>query len=258
MTLPRLMVAPNGATRSKLDHPALPMTIGEIVATAQACVEAGADGMHAHVRDASGQHVLDVGLYAELLAELAAQIPGLYVQITTEAVGRYSPQEQADLVYRLRPKAVSVALREMLSDDHQIAGRFYHFCAEAGIEVQHILYEPAEIHQLAQIVGAVVPCPQSLAVLHVLGRYTPGQQSSRDDLTAPLEKHAMLGPVLDWAVCAFGPAETEILATTLRLGGKARIGFENNLFNPDGKLARDNAERVRVLNAMVKQIGHQT
>ena len=35
--LPSLMVAPNGARRSKSDHPALPVTLPEIVATARAC-----------------------------------------------------------------------------------------------------------------------------------------------------------------------------------------------------------------------------
>ncbi|MEM8916119.1 MAG: 3-keto-5-aminohexanoate cleavage protein, partial [Pseudomonadota bacterium] len=114
--LPTLMVAPNGARRTKADHPALPVTIPEIVATAKACFEAGADGLHAHVRDGDQRHVLDAGLYRELLSELSAQVPDLAVQITTEAVGQYSPPEQRAVVREVMPKAVSVALSEMLSD----------------------------------------------------------------------------------------------------------------------------------------------
>ncbi|MEC7495261.1 MAG: 3-keto-5-aminohexanoate cleavage protein, partial [Pseudomonadota bacterium] len=34
--LPRLMVAPNGARRTKADHPAIPVTIQETVETALA------------------------------------------------------------------------------------------------------------------------------------------------------------------------------------------------------------------------------
>ena len=37
MTPPFVMVAPTGARRSKADHPALPITLPEIVATAAAC-----------------------------------------------------------------------------------------------------------------------------------------------------------------------------------------------------------------------------
>ena len=61
--LPRLMVAPNGARKIKKDHPAVPLTISETVATAKSCYEAGAGAIHLHVRDKEGQHVLDAGLH---------------------------------------------------------------------------------------------------------------------------------------------------------------------------------------------------
>ena len=63
MALPKIMVAPNGARLGKADHPALPVTIAEIVACAAACWHAGAGGIHAHVRDAdlviTGEGFLD-------------------------------------------------------------------------------------------------------------------------------------------------------------------------------------------------------
>ena len=73
--LPRLMVAPNGARKVKKDHPAVPLTISETVATAKSCYEAGAGAIHLHVRDKDGQHVLDAGLYKEALNELEHQVP---------------------------------------------------------------------------------------------------------------------------------------------------------------------------------------
>jgi uncharacterized protein (DUF849 family) len=42
--LPKIMVAPNGARRTKADHPAVPMTIAEIVETARQCYAEGAGG----------------------------------------------------------------------------------------------------------------------------------------------------------------------------------------------------------------------
>ena len=35
--LPKLMVAPNGSKRMKIDHESIPITIGEICTTAKAC-----------------------------------------------------------------------------------------------------------------------------------------------------------------------------------------------------------------------------
>ena len=147
--LPFVMVAPNGARLTTADHPALPVTIGEIVACALTCRAAGADGLHAHVRDADQRHVLDAGLYAELLAELTQQAPGFYVQVTTEAVGRFTPAEQRRLVEDLRPGAVSIALREITDQqDDAVTRRFFAMCNEASIGVQHILYDEADVAHL--------------------------------------------------------------------------------------------------------------
>ncbi|MGP3698592.1 3-keto-5-aminohexanoate cleavage protein [Rhodobacter sp. NSM] len=253
--LPRVMLAPNGARLTRADHPALPVTIPEIVAAALAGQAAGADGLHAHVRDAEGRHVLDAGLYAELLAELDRRAPGLPVQVTTEAVGRYSPADQRALVERLRPAFVSIALREIAAEpDARLTRRFFAFCAEAGCHVQHILYDREDIARLAAAVADGTIPRAGLAALIVLGRYTPGQVSAPQDLDAPVS--ALLGmlPDTDWAACAFGSRETDCLVAAHRLGGKMRIGFENNLLQSDGKVAADNAARVTELVAALRTV----
>ena len=46
--------------------------------------------IHFHVRDADQRHILDAGLYREALLTLRQAVPDMHLQITTEAVGRYS------------------------------------------------------------------------------------------------------------------------------------------------------------------------
>ena len=65
--LPKLMVAPNGARRTKQDHPAIPVTLEQTVETAKKCYQAGAEAIHFHLRDDKQQHILDAGLYNCLL-----------------------------------------------------------------------------------------------------------------------------------------------------------------------------------------------
>lgn len=246
--LPDIMLAPNGARRSRRDHPALPITIAETVAAAQSAHAVGAQALHAHVRDDAGQHVLDAGLYRELIAEMLRQVPGMPVQITTESVGRYSPESMRRVVEAVRPEGVSVALSEMWPVDapDPDARRFYQWAGEAGIVVQHILYTPDDVMRLARLtVAEDIPGP--LQCLFVLGRYDPALPATPAMLDPFLAAaRAMPNPV-DWAVCAFGPAETECLLTAIQRGGKARIGFENNILGPDGVPAPDNAARVRDL-----------
>lgn len=248
------MAAPNGARRTRQDHPALPVQMDQIIRAAIDCQKAGAGGLHAHVRDADGAHVLDAGLYMELVTELERQAPDLLVQITTEAVGRYSPLQQRELVQAVRPEFVSIALREMDDGEPESTLRkFYHWAHDEQIAVQHILYTPDEVRSLAAFIQDGVIPGENLEVLFVLGRYTAGQQSSPSDMLPFVENKTQLIDTAQWALCAFGQQETACLVETVRLGGKARIGFENNLLNIDGSVAVDNAARVSELVNSLRQ-----
>jgi len=256
MKLPMIMVAPNGARRGKADHPALPVTISETVETAKACFDAGARGIHAHVRDENGAHVLDAGLYVELIAQMENHVPDMAVQITTESVGLYAPASQRQLVRDVMPNAVSIALREMLPDDDELDAvrTFYHWADEAEIAVQHILYTPKDVADLLEYVRRGIVPNNDLQLLFVLGRYAKDQQSQVKDMDPFLDVLTTRGKSpekIQWALCAFGRNETDCLAAAVKRGGKARIGFENSLWNRDGSLAADNAERVRELSAAI-------
>ena len=255
--LPRIMVAPNGARRTKEDHPAVPVTIPEIVECARECLVVGATALHAHVRDEEQAHVLDAGLYRELITEMKDQVPEVDVQITTEAVGRYSPDEQRKLVRDVMPSAVSVSLSEMFSDDDNVAAiGFYQWAAAAGIAVQHILYDTKQLARFIELAHqSEIPSGQH-QLLFVLGRYAHGQQSTPDDLVPFIETIESEGQDLDldWAVCAFGANQRSCLVEAIRRGGKARIGFENGLLLGNGRIARDNAELV---DDLAKQIAFE-
>jgi uncharacterized protein (DUF849 family) len=246
------MVAPNGARKNKDIHPELPITINEIVRTAIDCYKAGADAIHAHVRDEDGKHILDSGLYIELNSELSRALPKMKVQITTEAVGQYSPQEQRQLVKHVAPKAVSVALREMVSDNDISAQREFYFSAyDAKIDLQHIIYTPEEMRQLADLIVKDIVPSKDLSILFVLGRYAKNQISSPDDILPFLAEFEASGlkEKAKFMVCAFGQNEQACLIAAAKQGSDCRIGFENNHFLSDGSLALDNAGQVGALVA---------
>ncbi len=243
--LPAIMVAPNGARRRKADHPKLPMTIPEIVSTAASCWDAGAGGIHLHVRDEEGAHVLDAGLYKEAITELKSTVPDMFVQITTEAVGRYSPQQQRQVVKEVKPVSVSVSIAEMLTDDdYSSIVDFYQWCDQESVAVQHILYSTNDLESLNNLLKSYKPISSRLHLLFVLGRYAKNQQSRPDDLLIFTDWLSGVDIGADWAVCAFGQSETECLLAAHQAGGKVRVGFENSLWNADGSVAASNAERI--------------
>lgn len=255
-----IMVAPNGARRTRDDHPALPVTIADTVETAVACHRAGAGAIHLHVRDGEGRHSLDPGLYKEAIAAVTEATGGeLFIQITSEAVGRYTPEEQVATIRAVRPRAVSVALREICPTrvDEDFAADFYHWARDGGIGVQHILYSPDEVYRLSGMLARRSVPGDRHAVIFVLGRYSANQQSQPADLDPYLLAAAECGmsETLDWMVCAFGSAETACLADALARGGHARVGFENSLWSADGSVAKANDERVATISDICQLLG---
>ena len=250
-----IAVAINGAHRTKADHPGLPMAIPEIAREAARCAEGGAAMLHLHVRDALGRHSLDADLYRDAVAEVRREAgPDLIVQVSTEAVGRYSPAQQMALVRTLRPEAVSLALGEIVPDAaaEAEAAAFYRGIAEAGTGVQHILYGAAEIHRLKDLMSRGIVPDSPPHALFVLGRHVAGQQS---------DPFALL-PFLDawprdwtWSVCAFGRAETACVAAAAALGGHVRVGFENSIVRPDGTTASSNLDAVSAIIAVATALG---
>lgn len=239
-----LMVAPNGARKTKADHPAVPIGPSEIAEEAVRCREAGASMLHLHVRQADGRHLLDAEAY-KAATEAIRQAVGsdMVVQITTEAVGIYSPDEQMAVVREARPEAVSLAVREILPDEESLeqGAAFLAWLGKEHISPQYILYDAADVERFDALRKRGVIPGERAFVLYVLGRYSADQQSNPLDLL-PFLGAATGGDI--WAVCAFGARESACAAAALALGGHARVGFENNLLMADGGLARHNADLV--------------
>jgi uncharacterized protein (DUF849 family) len=257
-----LSVAPNGARKTQEDHPRLPITPAELAECAKAALAANANMIHMHVRDDAGGHSLDIARYEAATAAVRRAVgKELVVQITTEAVGIYAPEQQIALVRATRPEAVSVALREVLPDDGYLsdATMFFQWMHTQHVAAQYILYDVADVEKYAALrrTGAI---PEGRHwVLFVLGRYSAGQVSSPSDLLPFLrawEAADVAGAKPEWAMCAFGKQEADCAVAALALGGHARIGFENNMYLPSGELAPDNAALLRAVAAPAASLAY--
>ena len=113
--LPKIMIAPNGARPKKKDHIEVPVTIDEVVETAKLCFDEGAEGIHFHLRDEKSDHILSSEMCLKALNDLRISVPKMHLQVTTEAVGRYSPGEMRKFAYEVTPPGISIGIREMIS-----------------------------------------------------------------------------------------------------------------------------------------------
>ncbi len=237
----KLTVAPNGARLNKADHKMLPLTISEIVQTAKNCFKAGAHEIHLHIREKGGSHSINADIYREYIQAVKATVPTMTIQITTESAGIFKVSEQLECLDKLRPKAASIAIREMAREP-ELAQRAYAICAESNTKVQHILYTPDCVSQLVKWRKDKTVKSQQNDIIFVLGHYNPPVLATPDHLDIFLK--AIEGHDYKWSACAFGKDEHACLLRALQLGGNVRIGFENNIQNLDGTYFINNAESV--------------
>lgn len=238
-----ITVAPNGARKTKKDHPALPILPHELAEDAFKCMNAGAGMIHLHVRDESGAHTIDVERYRDTTAAIKERCGDkIIIQATTEAVGIYNSREQMQMVRELKPESVSLAIKELVPQGQESEAReFFQEIVLQDIIPHYILYSAEELKRFHTLIEAGVIPQKKAFLLFVLGRYSEGQNSRPDDLLPFLN---ILEENFLWSVCAFGSMEHAAASTAVAMGGHVRVGFENNMRLKNGEIAKDNSALV--------------
>ena len=245
-SLPKLMVAPNGSRRMKTDHESIPITIDEICKTAKACYNSGAEALHFHVRDNDGLHVLDAGLYKEALRELESIVPKMHLQITTEAIGIYSPEQMRNLIYNVETPGISIGIKEMIPSGNPSNEdiKVYKYLVEKGTKIQHICYFPEELKILSKLIKVAELPNENTWCMFTIGHYT-GRKSDPNLIPKFIDSKKKNGINGDWAICAFSVEEKECIKKAIGLNGNIRVGFENSIHMLDGNVALNNESKVK-------------
>ncbi len=262
-------LAPNGGRLTKKDHPKLPLTLEELASEAHTCSKLGASIMHFHVRDQHGSHSLDAGIYREALREISPAAAGkIILQISTEAGGigigngraLYTPSEQANCILNSGCSAASIAFAEIARAEKAFVKNFYAQVTERKIHIQHIIYSPAEATELQRASTQGIRLgAHKLCLLFVFNRKQQAVQSQENftSFINACKKPFADEPSLLYFICAFGKHEQ---ARLLQAAGKIhnahiRLGFENNIYRPNGKTANSNAEQVAEFVRSAKENG---
>ncbi len=254
-----IMSAPNGARRQKGDHPALPITPCELAECAVQVYDAGASILHLHVRDENNQHSLDVDRYRAAIRAIREAVgDDLIIQVTSEAVGQYNRFEQMDMVRRLKPQAVSLALREICPTDAALGEveDFIRWVADEHIFPQYILYNEADYVRFERYRKKGFFQSDSPFVLFVLGRYQDAESSESVSSTGFLKKIQQAS--FPWAVCGFADNERHAIAYAAKQGGHVRVGFENNILQENKALLEDHTVMIKACVEAAQREGRAT
>lgn len=248
-----LMVAPNGARKSKKDHPALPISPDELALCAEECLAAGASMLHLHVRDKDGGHTIDADTYRKALKAIDQQVgKKLIIQVTSEAVGMYNTEQQMAMVRDLKPEAVSLALRELCPEeaDEKAFHKFIVWMRQEHVMPQYILYSPEEVLRFINLKNKGLFLDDLPQALFVVGRGQKNLALITDNLLDPFMCN-IAKEDFPWSVCSFGPMENKIALKASSMGGHCRIGYENNIYLNNGNISQNNAQLIRQFSQMI-------
>jgi uncharacterized protein (DUF849 family) len=221
-------------------HPALPLTAADLAAAARAAAEAGAFAVHVHPRRADGAETLDPVPCGEAIATIRLAWPGLPVGLSTAASIEPDPDRRLGLVlgWDPRPDFVSVNLHE------RGALELVRTLPNAGIGVEAGVWTAMSARRLVD---------------DELHRYCLRVLVEPQDADPPaaLATLAAVDDVLDVAEVPLprvyhGQDGTAwpVIEAMMASGRDVRVGLEDVLTLPDGRLARDNAELVAAAVAL--------
>lgn len=217
------------------DHPGVPMTLGELVADAVACRDAGAGSVHLHPRrSADGLQSLDPATHDPVVAAIRAAAPGLEISCSTQQeidLGDAPDRIAAVAAWAHPPDVVSLNLSE------QGAVELGEALIERGIGIE------AGVFTLDDA-DALLAAPWAGAIHRVLVEVIFEHE---DDAAVRLAHEidvrvAALGRPRIWHGDA--RANWAVVDAGLAAGVGVRVGLEDTLIGRDGGAAPGNAAQV--------------
>ena len=252
-----------GAITIPTQTPHLPFTPEHLIADAIACGRAGAAAVHVHARDpVNGRPLSDPDLFEPILKGIKAE-SNVVVGITTGGGMGMSPQDRLRVIPRYRPELASFNLGSINFSIHPVAKRFkagdYKYdweqsyvegtkdfifrntfgdmetysntFAENNVRPEFEAYDVGHLYNLRFLVknGLAKPPLWIQFVLGVLG----GLAATIEDLMVMKQTADRLfgSENYKWSVIGVGyPAEINLAAVAIMMGGHVRVGLEDNIF----------------------------
>ena len=264
--------APTGAIHTPSMSPHLPVTVPEIAEAAIGAAKAGAAIVHLHVRDPDdGRPVQDVGLFRELLSQIRSEVD-VVINITTGGSPHMTVDERIQPAVELAPELASLNMGTMNFGLFPMLNRFKEFehewepahlgnkalifrnsfedierilqvCGSQGTRFEFECYDTSHLYALAYFAdqGLVKPPFFIQTVFGLLGGIGPDPEDIMHMRRAAIR---LFGDDFEWSVLGAGAHQMRISAMSLAMGGNARVGLEDSLWDGPGKLAEHNADQV--------------
>ncbi len=265
----------SGALANREQCPAIPYTPAEYAAEARRIVDEGGVMIHIHARKPDGTPSYEVEDFAAIAQAIKDEVGDrAIINFSTGTIG-VPVEKRVEYLRACRPEVAALNMGSMNYAKYSRSRREFVFkmvfanpfeeivalleaMNELGIKPEHECFDVGHVGSLAPLIDMGV-LRQPLHVDCVMG-VVGGIPPTARNLAAMVEnipadpdgaRHS------HWGVIGISRDQWMLVSAALTLGGSIRVGLEDNLYLPDGTMARSNGELIAKARQMTEDIGRR-
>jgi len=259
----------SGAIANREQCPAIPYTPEEYAAEARRIVDEGGVHIHIHARRPDGTPSYEVEDFAAITAAIRAEVAdAAIINYSTGTIG-VPVAKRIEYLRECRPEVAALNMGSMNYAKYSRSRKQFVFnmvfanpfdeiielleaMNELGIKPEHECFDVGHVGSLAPLIDmGVLNTPLHVdCVMGVIGGIPP----SARNLAAMVDN---IPEGSHWGVIGISRDQWMLVAAALTLGGSIRVGLEDNLYLPDGRMASSNGELIAKARQMTEDIGRR-
>jgi uncharacterized protein (DUF849 family) len=262
----------SGAIANRDQCPAIPYTPEEYAAEARRIVDEGASQIHIHARTPDGAPSYEIEDFRAITEAILAEVGDVIVNYSTGAIG-ISIEKRIEYLRALKPDVAALNMSSMNYAKYSKRRKDFVFKAvfensfdtiiefltamrELGIKPEHECFDAGHIANLDPLIDMGLleePVNVSL-VIGVNGGIRPNARN-----VAFMSEQVPGGAEgsNNWQVIGISRDQWRLIGAALALGGNVRAGLEDNLYLPNGEMAKSNGELIAKARQMAEDVGRR-
>ncbi|MFC6015261.1 3-keto-5-aminohexanoate cleavage protein [Plantactinospora solaniradicis] len=243
-----ITVAPTGAESAKLEVPALPVTLDELLLTAKECEALGAAVIHVHIRDDQARPTLDPGRLRDTVAALRDGTD-LIVQLSTGGAVT-DPEANRLAVLDAGPEMASCTMGTVNFGDDVFLNRWEFIVdlhtrmQDRGIVPEYEIFDLGHLTALHRLLDRYgLPAGGHVHVDLVMG-VPGGMPGSTEALVACRQALRDLPEGTTFSATGIGRSTIPVMLASVSAGGHLRVGMEDTVTYAKGRPVESNMQLV--------------
>jgi 3-keto-5-aminohexanoate cleavage enzyme len=259
----------SGAIANRAQCPAIPYTPAEYAAEARRIVDEGGVMIHIHARKPDGTPSYEIEDFQAISDAIREEVgDAVIVNFSTGTIG-VPVEKRIEYLRAVRPEVAALNMGSMNYAKYSRSKKQFVFkmvfanpfdeiielleaMNELGIKPEHECFDIGHVGSLAPLIDmGVLKTPLHVdCVMGVVGGIPPTARN----LAAMVEN---IPGGSHWGVIGISRDQWMLVSAALTLGGSIRVGLEDNLYLPNGEMAKSNGDLIAKARQMTEDMGRR-